>query len=1527
MRAGKDAEMWSLMVSDNALHKGKNDTAATPAQVTVKVVRTKGTERTEMDFAAWTAAGLTVTYTLNGQTKGGSASHYPIATSGATTALRVELRKGTTLIDVETVPLVTDGKDGTSVSIKGSYATRALIESTVTNPSVGDGYIDLSTGHLIVYTGVTDPGDNSPWEDVGQVKGDAGDSSYLFIAWMKGDASGRTGTMVYGEPADDTYTWWGYAVSMTNTRPATESDYTWQYVKGGKGDAGERGPAGEKGDASVTHVRYSDDGKTFKYRDQTYREVEFIENQYRYYGYIPLSAYGGHGSETRIVIDFMLTARASASYNNCLFAFRHGSSNYTNRIQISYNNTGKCLRLMMYAGDATDSTVPAEELIDIPYEFGTRMKIDMSYAGVIVNDMDVYNWPEGKDYSTFKETVYALRLFTGQIGSTALGSNYYAYGRIYSLQIWQGDELVTDNVPCINEETKKVVMWNRAKDAIGFVANNDTMGYSLSSGREKGENRLLNGDFSQGLDYWVVGDDGNVMTAEAVSVDGKGTALRLLSSDVTTVNGKNNAVRSAFSDEGNRFLGYNDTEAGCWVSFDVRAESAATFIVGVTWNSQASYLKVAEVEATTEWTHHEAWIAKPTNYYLRQLVLNAGTADVAIYVTRVKVEYGDKATAWSASPDDGDLYRNYKVGGKYRGEYTDNTLADSDLFSDYVWVQAEGEQGPEGKEGPEGKSAEMYVIRTEKNDLHVDQSGTIRGGIRAELHHIVGSEDVAVESGFTYSYGLDTTGATEVTLSGKINVNAYDGMDVEEYVSGGNYPRTLTVTVRKDGAVVATEVYQMVYDGADGDSIAGEPAEFHRLYTIAEKAVVGYSETTKKYPLALELVYQIQHIVGGTTSYEDVSAANGNGYWLRFHSDVDSTNVNFTTGTGTKTGRYVNSDYIADYHTAAQKPTMLTVELCHKNGTAVEVVDTRTVMVTFATSAALVVNERLNTIEATVQGSDGLSQQVAQLKVAQDRIEGRVIDTESDIDTLNGQMSRKVDQSTFVQRATSIESSVKSVEKKLPDTKNLFGASVYEGGALGDDESNTWMYVWGGVKHYCPNMEIYGTPIHKGEFTWYNQQNGNTALYSPCVRLDADWYTLRMRLYKIELGSMKIEVRRYRNQTDEPSNYIGSYTVADWWDESDTDKEDNRLRLFRNQIPQGGLYRLCLINGNHNDSLNEDDNDLSDLCGGDIQLYRGQLASSDFNDFDTTMSEAYSRIRQTANNIELKVKETGIDIDEKKIRLKAENTVVDGNLTVMNVKTTPAEGGAYAQMMGSVLAFFGSAGKANIRIGVNEDGMAVLQYYDNNGVLLYDLGPSGISSIPVQQEHFTSISGYVVEDMTGDGNAITPENWTWMFNEEDMAVCFNPSTPSEYLYTYYAKIVAGVIDKGNSCSTEENALNANGRLFRMQAPVGNRKYIDTTDIAKYVGDDQDWGKHLMPFCGYIREGNVESTKNPTVLGHQLTPNATLVPLNYSDIQAEQSDALDFTTDEDGYYKKTVKWCTVHAYNNGKRVSTLTIFSN
>ena len=45
-----------------------------------------------------------------------------------------------------------------------------------------------------------------------------------------------------------------------------------------------------------------------------------------------------------------------------------------------------------------------------------------------------------------------------------------------------------------------------------------------------------------------------------------------------------------------------------------------------------------------------------------------------------------------------------------------------------------------------------------------------------------------------------------------------------------------------------------------------------------------------------------------------------------------------------------------------------------------------------------------------------------------------------------------------------------------------------------------------------------------------------------------------------------------------------------------------------------------------------------------------------------------------------------------------------------------------------LIKVFGSIAK-NIEFGVNEEGLAVMRYYDNDGTLLYDLGPSGISTV------------------------------------------------------------------------------------------------------------------------------------------------------------------------------------------------------
>lgn len=68
----------------------------------------------------------------------------------------------------------------------------------------------------------------------------------------------------------------------------------------------------------------------------------------------------------------------------------------------------------------------------------------------------------------------------------------------------------------------------------------------------------------------------------------------------------------------------------------------------------------------------------------------------------------------------------------------------------------------------------------------------------------------------------------------------------------------------------------------------------------------------------------------------------------------------------------------------------------------------------------------------------------------------------------------------------------------------------------------------------------------------------------------------------------------------------------------------------------------------------------------------------------------------------------------------------EGVTTATKFRT--ARSGLRLEAENGLLSVFGSLAK-NIEFGVNDEGLAVMRYYDNDGTLLYDLGPSGISSV------------------------------------------------------------------------------------------------------------------------------------------------------------------------------------------------------
>lgn len=131
-----------------------------------------------------------------------------------------------------------NGENGTGVRIKGSFSDADIagyasipdyLSSVHPNPEIGDGYTYEEDGHMWLWNGTI-------WQDVGQIKGDNGLSSYLHIAWAH-----AVGSQGYPEPgmgfttvkaADESYEYMGVYADNEPNDSTTPSDYEWVEVKG-----------------------------------------------------------------------------------------------------------------------------------------------------------------------------------------------------------------------------------------------------------------------------------------------------------------------------------------------------------------------------------------------------------------------------------------------------------------------------------------------------------------------------------------------------------------------------------------------------------------------------------------------------------------------------------------------------------------------------------------------------------------------------------------------------------------------------------------------------------------------------------------------------------------------------------------------------------------------------------------------------------------------------------------------------------------------------------------------------------------------------------------------------------------------------------------------------------------------------------------------------------------------------------------------------------------------------------------------
>lgn len=115
--------------------------------------------------------------------------------------------------------------------------------------------------------------------------------------------------------------------------------------------------------------------------------------------------------------------------------------------------------------------------------------------------------------------------------------------------------------------------------------------------------------------------------------------------------------------------------------------------------------------------------------------------------------------------------------------------------------------------------------------------------------------------------------------------------------------------------------------------------------------------------------------------------------------------------------------------------------------------------------------------------------------------------------------------------------------------------------------------------------------------------------------------------------------------------------------------------------------------------------------------------------------------------------DAGIDITSRQIILTADKTMfrttkginvavfdesgINAQLVRAQRLQTKGKNGIEVRIENGMVQIFGAAGVANIRFGLDDNGYATLGYYDNNGNLLYDLGPKGIAKLDVSDSTMT----------------------------------------------------------------------------------------------------------------------------------------------------------------------------------------------
>ena len=211
---------------------------------------------------------------------------------------------------------------------------------------------------------------------------------------------------------------------------------------------------------------------------------------------------------------------------------------------------------------------------------------------------------------------------------------------------------------------------------------------------------------------------------------------------------------------------------------------------------------------------------------------------------------------------------------------------------------------------------------------------------------------------------------------------------------------------------------------------------------------------------------------------------------------------------------------------------------------------------------------------------------------------------------------------------------------------------------------------------------------------------------------------------------------------------------------------------------------------------------------------------------------------------------------------------------------TTGSNGQRVSIEDGLMQIFGKNGTCNIKFGVNDNGEAILSYYDKNGKWLYDLGPNKLDGSQITSSEVT-VKEYVkatikpgtndfYDNVTYLGEEVKQVKSQYsqlifgnnMFMNEDDEIKKNSSAHIGYqpfanvynvtkLYRYSAPRMGNTIVKDDKygLSTADLAKRADGKYFTSMTMASGGSLVNLAPVGVYFGRNEAVRSAPYPFVG------------------------------------------------------------------------------